>query len=157
MPSVSFLHSLNSIKHHTGADPNLPDCNGHTPQLLWQKASPSPISAPTSPSSPSSERIPRTPTTPQYAALDWSHHSGEGECRGAPSVQHTTLRPDSPEVTVANERFFLQIVHILIYEAAGCSDSLLDKRRRRVEKTVGSLSYCDTRASSQQVLITSFF
>ena len=108
MPSVSFLHSLNSIKHHTGADPNLPDCNGHTPQLLWQKASPSPISAPSSPSSPSSERIPRTPTTPQYAALDWSHHSGEGECRGAPSVQHTTLRPDSPEVIVADESFFLQ-------------------------------------------------
>lgn len=92
------LTDLYSALVERGADPNLPDCNGHTPQLLWQKASPSPISAPTSPSSPSSERIPRTPTTPQYAALDWSHHSGEGECRGAPSVQHTTLRPDSPEV-----------------------------------------------------------
>jgi len=71
-----------------GADPNLPDCNGHTPKQFWEEGPPAAISVPTSP---------RTPTTPQYAALDWSHHSGEGQCRGAPSVQHTTLRTDSPE------------------------------------------------------------
>jgi len=99
--SLRLTHLYSALVER-GADPTLPDCNGHTPQLFWQEAPPTPTSAP---ASPSSDRMPRTPTTPRYAALDWSHHGGgEGECRGAPSVQHTTLRPDSPEQVEAGRR-----------------------------------------------------
>ena len=98
--------STNSLIVLTGADPNLPDCNGLTPHQLKTRAGrDSPSSekdqesprSPRSPRSPSSDQGSRTPTTPKYAALDWSHHGGKGERRGAASVQHTELRPQVAE------------------------------------------------------------
>ena len=62
-----------------GADQDLEDEEGFTPQQWWGR-----------------EEV-ETPTTPRYAQLDWSHHRGRGERRGATSVEHARLVDNKEE------------------------------------------------------------
>ena len=86
------LPSLYPSLLERGADPELADSRGVTPRACWEARG----------ATSSSTQPPSSPHTPHYLQLDWSHHSGGEERRGAGSVLHTRVG-EEVEVEEAQE------------------------------------------------------